>query len=669
MKLPALARLSGLKQIRAVAIVIVACAGVAVFLVQNLAFLVNANQFLLDWEIVNYTPAEPQDPDIVIVAVTEDTLAQFPYRAPIDRKFMADLLGALDAKHPRAIGVDYLFDQPTEAAKDEALRQTIAGIKAPLRIAYVEPSSTLGNSRAEQENNNIAGPDQVAYLKSFVPPEKRVLVNVAEDSFDVVRWIYPGSVTSGGRYVMGFSRGVAAAVGTKTPAEQLSIAWRGKPANGDPTFAKFPAHAVKLLPDIWFRNKVVLIGSDINMVDRHRTPFMISSQGKSSMLAGVEIQAYALSQLLHGRSSPVTNWWIDLLIAMATAGIGALLGRTARHTGLRFVAGLLLVMGFWVGALMLFHAGGPLAGPVAPALSLAMAFFAMEAISGSEARAQRKFIEGVFSQHVAPEVVGQILNDPGRMTSLEGERRVMTFLFTDVADFTTLSEKIEAKELGRVLNEYLEVMTDLVQKHGGMVDKFIGDAVVAIFNAPIDLPGHPEAAVRCALEMDRFSRNFSAEQTAGGIPFGKTRIGVHTGAAMVGNFGSRSRHNYTASGDAVNTAARLEGLNKYFGTNISVSGTTRAECATISFRPTASVVLKGKSAAIEVWEPLQEGEVLGDFLARYGEAYAMLKMGSKGAAGLLEGLARDRPDDPCVAFHLQRVRQGVFGDTVVMTEK
>ena len=659
MKLPAFARLSGLKQARAATIVTVACAVLAVFLVRNLAFLTNADQYVIDLETARYAPVEPQDPDIVIVAVTEDTLAQYPYRAPVDRGFLAELLTALAAKNPRAIGVDFLFDQPTEPDKDAALSHAIATIKVPLRIAYTE-TDTIVDER------------QRAYLKNFVPPGKRGLVNLATDQFDVVRGIYPGAVTSDGRYVMGFSRALADAVGVKTPAEQVPLDWRGQPANGDPTFAKFPAHAVKVLPESWndkFRNKIEdLIGSDITLVDRHRSPFStVSADGAG--LAGVEIQAYALSQLLHDRSSPITTWKLDLLISLLMAGIGGFLGRTPSHIAPRFVGGLLLVGGFWLGDVLLFHAGGPLGGPVAPALSLAMAFFAMEAISGSEARAQRKFIEGVFSQHVAPEVVGQILNDPARMTSLEGERRVMTFLFTDVADFTTLSEKVEAKELGRLLNEYLEVMTELVQKHGGMVDKFIGDAVVAIFNAPIDLPGHPEAAVRCALEMDHFSRNFSAEQAAGGIPFGKTRIGVHTGAAMVGNFGSRTRYSYTASGDAVNTAARLEGLNKHFGTNISVSGATRGECGTIAFRPTASVVLKGKSAAIEVWEPLQDGKVSSDFLARYGEAYAMLKMGSKTAVGLLEGLAQDRPDDPCVAFHLQRVRQGVFGDTVVMTEK
>ena len=587
------------KALLAIAVAIV-CALFAVLVVEHLSFLTNANQFIIDWEMANYAPAEPQDPDIVVAAVDEGTLAQFPYRAPIDRQFLANLLMDLARKKPRAIGIDLLFDQPTEPAKDEALKRAIAALKVPVRIAYTETDS-------------IVTPEQLAYLKAFVPADKRALVNLPEDQFDVVRWVYPGAITSGGHYVMGFSRALADAVGARSAPEQVPIAWHGRPGGEVKAFKEYPAYAVKFLKDEWFGDKIVLIGSDITLVDRHRTPFMTAASGEEGTLAGVVIQAHALAQLLRGRSAPTLSWYSELAIALIMAMLGAVFGISSRPIAVRLGAGLLLVLLYWTGGVVLFHADGPLMGSVAPGLSFALAFFLMEAASGSEARAQRKFIESVFSQHVAPEVVGQILNDPVRMTSLEGERRTMTFLFTDVADFTTMSESVEAKELGRVLNEYLEVMTEMVQKHGGMVDKFIGDAVVAIFNAPVDLPDHAQAAVRCALEMDSYSRAYSAEQKARGVPFGLTRIGVHTGVAMVGNFGSRTRHNYTASGDAVNTAARLEGLNKYFGTTISVSGATRGLCNGIQFRPSASVVLKGKSNAIEVWEPLQAGDRSGDY--------------------------------------------------------
>ncbi len=624
--------------------------------VNNLTFLANANQFIADGEIAAFTPEEPQDPDIVIVAITEDTLAQFPYRAPVDRQFLSDLLTTLAEKGPRAIGIDLLFDQPTEPAKDEALMRALAGLRMPVLIAYTEA-------------DNVVSPEQKAYLESFVPQEKRAVVTLAEDQFDVARWVYPGETTRDGRYVMGLSRALAEAAGVKTKPEQVPILWHGRPNETDPAFREFPAQAVKVLPSDWFKNKIVLIGADVTLIDRHRTPFMTVFSHGEGMLPGVTIQAHALAQLLHRRSAPMASWRTDLVVGLALGGLGAFLGLAPLPIAARVGLGLILVLIFWAGGAALFHEGGPLVGLVTPSLSLAMSFFAMEAVSGSEARAQREFIKGVFSHHVAPEVVEQIIHDPAKMTSLEGERRTMTFLFTDVADFTTMSENVESKELARVLNAYLEGMTEIVQKHGGMVDKFIGDAVFAIFNAPIDLPDHARAAVKCALEMDRFSNRFSEDENARGIPFGRTRIGIHTGTAVVGNFGSRMRHNYTASGDAVNTAARLEGLNKYFGTRLSVSGTTRGLCVDIRFRPTASVVLKGKSNAVEVWEPLQDGDGDESFFARYCEAYEMLKGGAGDAKPLFEALSREVPDDPCVAFHLGRLRQGASGIAVVMTEK
>ena len=503
------------------AIVAVASALLASAAVNNLTFLANANQFIADGETAAFTPPEAQDPDIVIVAITEDTLAQFAYRAPVDRQFLADLLIVLAGKAPRAIGIDLLFDQPTEPAKDDALKRVLASLKLPVFIAYTQA-------------DNVVSPDQKAYLDSFVPAEKRALVTLAEDQFDVARWIYPGETTRDGRYVMGLSRALAEAAGVKTRPEQVPILWHGRPNETDPAFREFPAHAVKVLPMDWFKDKIVLIGSDITLVDRHRTPFMTVFSGGEGMLPGVTIQAHALAQLLHSRSAPIASWQADLAIGLALGGLGAVLGLAPWPIAARVGAGLVLVLITWAGGAALFYQGGPLVGLVTPSLSLALSFFAMEAVSGSEARAQREFIKGVFSHHVAPEVVKQIINDPAKMTSLEGERRTMTFLFTDVADFTTMSENIESKEVARVVNAYLEGMTDIVQKHGGMVDKFIGDSVFAIFNAPIDLPDHAKAAVKCALEMDRFSFRFSQEQNARGIPFGRTRMGIHTGTAVVG---------------------------------------------------------------------------------------------------------------------------------------
>ena len=293
----------------------------------------------------------------------------------------------------------------------------------------------------------------------------------------------------------------------------------------------------------------------------------------------------------------------------------------------------------------------------------------MEAFAGHEARQQREFIKGAFSRYVSPKVVDALIADPTKM-SLEGERRVMTYLFTDIADFTAMSEALDSRELAHTLNTYLDGVTEIVLKYDATVSKFEGDAIFVFFNAPVDQPDHAERAVRCALDIDRFAEAFRAEEKAKGVSFGKTRIGVHTGPAVVGNFGSSMRFAYSATGDSVNTASRLEGVNKQFGTRICVSEATRALCHGIAFRPLGSVVVKGKSVGIAVWEPLRDDEARrSEFLSRYGQAFAQLEQLAPDAIDLFAALNEEDPSDPCVALYLARLRRGEHGAELVLEDK
>ena len=635
----------------AVAVAIVATF-VSVVAVDKFSVLEHIEQFVGDLTTVALTPPEPQDKDVVIVAITEDTLAQFPYRSPVDRAFLANLLIALQNKHPRAIGVDFLFDQPTEPAKDELLRRTIRDLKTPLVVAYTD---TPG----------VVDPNQLASLNSFVPPRERAYVNLGEDDLDVVRWIFPGAVSLGGTYIPGFARAIAAKAGVKTAAREVPVVWHGAPSAKKLPFKEFKAQVAGFLPESWFKGKVVLIGSDLSLTDRHRTPFDIVDP---SHMPGVFIQAHSVSQLLHGRLSPHAGWLVNLLIALFFAAAGARLGAMNMSLPTRLSAGMGVMIVLWASGAALFYYGGYLIKLFTPTLAMGLSLWGTESLTGREARRQREFIQGAFSRYVAPKVVEQLVRDPEKM-SLEGERRTMTYLFSDIENFTTMSEGIESRELARMLNAYLEGATQEVLKFEGMVDKFIGDAVFAIFNAPVDLPNHAEHAVRCALAMDRFALAFSKQQRARGIPFGITRIGVNTGPAVIGNFGSRQRFNYTAQGDAVNTASRLEGLNKHFHTRISVANATKEQCNGIAFRPIAEVVLKGKTAAVEVWEPLHDDERREAFMARYCEAYEALASGDPRAKDMFTALTKEAPDDPCVRLHLERLETGETGAVIVMTEK
>ena len=634
----------------------------SLLLVDNFSVLTRLDQFVQDWEIASvFAPREEQDPKIVIVAVDEATLAQFPYRSPVDRAFLSTLIRQIAAHNPAAIESDFLLDQPTEEAKDQALAATLRETKVPLVISYIA-------------SHDVVTPEQKAFEDAMVPPRLRALANLPTDQFDTARDVFPGAKV-GGHYIPGVARAVAAKVGVETPEKSVPIIWRGRPAPTelDPRPKPFVQYSAAMVAnpalsavfDTWFKDKIVLIGSDVTLVDRHRTPFSVVYAGDDGQLPGIVIQAHALSQLIHDKKSPIAGWQLNFVVTLALALLGAGLAVVNASLWIRAIGVLLLLPIFGAGGVALYHYANVILSLMAPSLALVVSFFSMEALSGREARKQKAFIQGAFSRYVSPAIVDRMVADPSSM-NLEGERREMTFLFSDIADFTTMSEQIDAIQLAHVLNNYLDGMTNLVMKHGGMVDKFIGDAVFAIFNAPLDLADHQSKAVRCMLEMDTFSEEYRKKQHAQGVPLGVTRIGVHTGVAVVGNFGSHARFTYTASGDAVNTAARLEGINKYFGTRLCVSGVTRAACTDIPFRPIISAIVKGKTTALDLWEPLHGGLLEQAFLQRYQQAYDSM---TDGDGSLFDALNQSAGDDYLVKLHVGRLKKGETGTELKMTEK
>ena len=280
----------------------------------------------------------------------------------------------------------------------------------------------------------------------------------------------------------------------------------------------------------------------------------------------------------------------------------------------------------------------------------------------------RALLRKSFEHYLPPAVIARMVASE-MLPKLGGERREISVVFTDVAGFTTFSETVEPEFLASVCNDYFEGACAAIFAEGGMVNEFIGDAVLAFFGAPVDQPDHADRAVSAALGIDAFARRFSAEQEARGIHFGNTRIGVHTGIAMVGNVGTRSRLKYSALGDMLNTGSRLEGLNKTIGTRICVSGEIVGKAQRHRFRPIGSFVVKGRHAATDVFEPLPAEDLESDRIGRYKAAFRMLMAGLPDAAEQFAALHRDYPADPCVAFHCQRLAAGESGTVIVMTEK
>jgi adenylate cyclase len=239
---------------------------------------------------------------------------------------------------------------------------------------------------------------------------------------------------------------------------------------------------------------------------------------------------------------------------------------------------------------------------------------------------------------------------------LGGKLQECSFIFTDLADFTNLIESIEPSKAVALLNTYLDQMIAIAFRHEGTLDRIVGDAVAIMFSAPVSQADHCSRALSCALEMDKFAASYQKELAAKGIEFGKTRIGIHSGEVVVGNFGGSTIFDYRALGDPVNTAARLENFNKLTGTNICVSETTLNECPDACVRPVGRVRLKGKKKILKVYEPLSAYRVekyapLEEYLA----AYDLMAGGNQTAEQIFRDLGTRYPEDPLVAMHIKRL--------------
>lgn len=660
---------------------------------------------------------------VKIVAIDNASLAavgQWPWPRQID----ADLIKKILDQHPAALGIDLLWSEPDRQSPEQFLKQASSLPREVSDALRQMPShdSQLSDALAAGPvaiglGAEDKGPDQggpltpVRQIGGMAEPGKKLpdfsgalrsipeldraapghgLLAVAPDMDGVYRRL-PMFSTVAGHLVPSFSletlrlaaqaptadlylRGHAVqGVGVgelKIPTQADGSIWVNFSPRDDRRFVSAAdVLSGKIAPDA-FDQRVVLIGvtglgqgSDMRM-----TPL--------GLMHGTEIHAQLLENIIVGNLARRPGWaayaepLLTLILGVILIVVLPRLKRRWQGPAALLPLALLAVLGFelWRQNLLLVDVATPAIGQAFLLLAFLGGSFAEADVQRRLLRQQREFIQNSFSRYVSPQVVERLISDPSKL-SLGGDRREMTFLFSDIQNFTDMSETMDSKELAPLLNAYLDGMTRIVHEHEGMVDKFIGDAVFAIFNAPLDVENHAEKAVRCQLALDTFTQQFKAEKNTQGIPFGDTRIGVHTGIAVVGNFGSNSRLAYTASGNAVNTAARLEGLNKHFGTRLCTTKETRAHCKDIRFRPIAKVVVKGKTEAIDVWEPLHDDSYPPNLLSGYQSAFDALDRESPDAGDMFRRLAEEFPDDPLSSFHSDRLSGGATGLKMVMTEK
>lgn len=411
--------------------------------------------------------------------------------------------------------------------------------------------------------------------------------------------------------------------------------------------------------------QVVVIGSTAaGLMDVRSNPL-------GQLMPGVQAHAMALSQMLSGQHLRRPAW------ARGAEGLALLLsalliGVVALRTPVRWSASLALVLvsGLLVGAWFVFLRERLLLDALNPALAVLLTFGLTSGVRHRVTEREQRWLRQAFSRYVSPNRVAHLMAHPEQLV-LSGKRQQCSFVFTDLAGFTSMIEASDPGEIVSVINDYLDAMLTIVFKHEGTLDRFMGDALVVMFSAPVPQADYRQRAFDCALDMHAFASLYARQQQAKGVAWGSTRIGVHSGEVIVGNFGGKNLFDYRALGDPINTAARLESVNKHLGTRVCVSQAILDGCVDAQVRPVGRLLLKGKTAALHAFEPIATMDTAACASPTdYGAAFEALQHGPLATAlAHLEALAVRHPLDPLVALHLTRLRQGESGDLIVLSEK
>lgn len=269
-----------------------------------------------------------------------------------------------------------------------------------------------------------------------------------------------------------------------------------------------------------------------------------------------------------------------------------------------------------------------------------------------------------LARYFSPNLASHLAANPDALGS-NGERRDLTFLFTDLTGFTPLTEALDPAAILSLMNHYIGGLSRVIFDHGGTIVSVVGDALHAMFGAPLVQPDHAVRAVACARALDRLAVDFAGDHQAKGISMGATRIGVHSGSAIVGDVGGEAFFHYTAYGDAINTAQRLERANKQLGIRICVSAVTAALVPDFRGRPIGTLLLRGKDKGIMAFEPLEDS-LTDEAAEAYGLAFSRLEAGDPGAIQHFAAYVGTYGNDPLATFHLKRLLAGEKGVVVAI---
>lgn len=503
-------------------------------------------------------PSPPADGPI-IVAIDEPALADINAQWPWPRSLHAELVKQLRAAGAKAIALDIIMAEPSTAENDQAITTAVG------------PDVVLAG-----DETLIKTPQADQLLRTTPLPQmtdagaRTGIASITLNGDGVFR-----NIPS---YEDGFAMELAKAADIKAlhlPAGSLIQSFG--PARSYPTVSYYQALDPKnfLPPDI-FKGRVVLVGLSLQNApeidqggaDAYATPYTVHT-GK--LISGVEVQATIYDNIVHRLAIteaglPVVAICILISVALAAATVWK---ATSWRT---LVATAAAILAFAAVSYAGIRFGHVFVSPLGPTVAFVAVAFGQAAFDYTEERRQKRQITLAFAQYISPDLVKRLSNDPSQL-KLGGERRTLSVLFSDVRGFTTIAEtmKDDPEQLTALINRLLTPLSDVVMDHGGTIDKYMGDCIMAFWNAPLDDPDHALHAVKASIAMQdaiaTLNRELEREAAATGRPLHilKMGVGINTGECIVGNMGSTRRFDYSCLGDSVNLASRLEGASKNYG--------------------------------------------------------------------------------------------------------
>lgn len=557
--------------------------------------------------------ARPSGDQIVIVAIDDSTFNWTGYQWPLPRRYYAEIVQYLNESGARLVGLDVMFfEVGYDQGGDDALVAALAETPQAVSVMQIYTDEDSG----------------AVTLKLPLPAYRRVLdgVGITEVLLDedaVARSLRPSRAYGGEIYYNWAFQVAALSMGVEPPAwrdgalvfngravplpgGRLLINYAG-PAKTYPTYSAVEVHD-RLVDSSVFRDKIVLIGvTSPTIPDLYPTPFSASDR-----TPGVEIIANTISTIMSGEYLRIAPPWVNLAFIILMALLAGLIGRSGRPAVIVMMMGGAMIL-YAVVAYFVFVQARlylPITGPELM-LFLGVVLPTLEQAVSQELEKRR--VRGLFIRFIAPEMVDQLLATQD-INSLN-KRANLTILFSDIRGFTTLSEKLPPDRVVALLNPYLETMTAVVHRHGGTVDKYEGDAIMAFFGEPVAYADHALRAARAAVDMRAALVGLKERWKVEGILPERFEIGIglNTGDVFVGLLGSAQRITYTVIGDAVNLAARLQDLTKVYAWPIIVSESTAEAIKDefdVEFVETATV--RGKSEPVKIYKVLgAKGERIG----------------------------------------------------------